>query len=612
MKLISLKIQWFKNLDVEIDFMQSEWISVFVWNNGSGKSNILEAISAIFYGLYDETGRNRADFSYEIKYMLWKDLVEIKQRYWIWGWSMWLTWSAEMHSMWPETEWRMYSFIVNGESVRGSKQQYLPSNVIALYSGEESRLYENYYSEIFQEYIGYTRRDLTRNLSQPMLFPQMIFIDKDYWNIAILTMFLSMTSLDESDVIYSWIKKILWDWILPQLIQFTIDEKNLDKFKQTEITNFVQLLKDREDITFSELREFNESTWLLWRWEELFKNLSIASNRKDNSSSLLLKIDIELSNWINVMQLSEWQKKQILIYFVTQILAKRDTIVLLDEPDSYIHVGNKERIKTFITDFLDITGEWEFILSTHSPTLMHKLDKKHIFYLESGKIKWKEKREILNEITAGQMTMTEMEILLSSHKKYLLVTEWITDKKHLEIAMEKLWIENQYDIYSADSCEKLTNFLITLPENIFSDKTIIWIYDADQPWLKALRHLWDEIEFNKRYKVSGKNNRIWISLPFQDTNFNEHQVFTIEFMYSKDLLKAHNLIVYRTVDDINKCIREQERKLNFSEIQNQDCLFFYKVSESENSKNSFTESAREFKASEFEWFRILFQLIDNL
>ena len=38
-------------------------------------------------------------------------------------------------------------------------------------------------------------------------------------------------------------------------------------------------------------------------------------------------------------------------------------------------------------------------MTTHSPTLMNKFDKKHLFYLENGKLDLKEKREILDKIT---------------------------------------------------------------------------------------------------------------------------------------------------------------------------------------------------------------------
>lgn len=390
---------------------------------------------------------------------------------------------------------------------------------------------------------------------------------------------------------------------------FDIDTTNLEKFKQTEITNFVRLLQEKQDITFAELRELNETEWLLWKGEELFKNFSIASNSKNSSSSLLIDISIDLTSWINTRQLSEGQKKQILIYFVTQVLAKRDSIVLLDEPDSYIHVGNKERIKDFITDFLDITWEWEFIMTTHSPTLMNQFSDNQRFYLESGRLSWKEKREILNEITAGHMGLVDMEIFLNSNKKYLLITEWITDKKHIEIAIGKLWISDQFDIYSADSCEKLTNFLTTVPTEIFANKIIIWIYDYDQAWIKSLKRLWEEKEINKQYKVSWKSNRFWVSLPFSDKNFEKHEIYTIEFMYSKELLKIHGIIEYRTVDDINRCIKDQSKKLNLQQIQDTDELYFYKVSESETSKNNFAEMTKDFDRSEFEWFKALFDLI---
>ena len=49
MRLKRLWIDGFKNLnDFEIDFNDKEGITVLIGNNGSGKSNVLEAISAIF------------------------------------------------------------------------------------------------------------------------------------------------------------------------------------------------------------------------------------------------------------------------------------------------------------------------------------------------------------------------------------------------------------------------------------------------------------------------------------------------------------------------------------------------------------------------------------
>ncbi len=49
MRLKSLWIDGFKNLkDFNIDFEKQDGITVLIGNNASGKSNVLEAISAIF------------------------------------------------------------------------------------------------------------------------------------------------------------------------------------------------------------------------------------------------------------------------------------------------------------------------------------------------------------------------------------------------------------------------------------------------------------------------------------------------------------------------------------------------------------------------------------
>ena len=49
MKLKKLQIRKYKNLiDFTVDFESGKGLSILIGNNGSGKSNVLEAISGIF------------------------------------------------------------------------------------------------------------------------------------------------------------------------------------------------------------------------------------------------------------------------------------------------------------------------------------------------------------------------------------------------------------------------------------------------------------------------------------------------------------------------------------------------------------------------------------
>ncbi|NUF31730.1 AAA family ATPase, partial [Acinetobacter oleivorans] len=61
----------FKNLkDVCIDFDQKEWITVVIGWNGTGKSNVLEALAVIFGDLLDL--KKIPQFAYEIIYKIGK------------------------------------------------------------------------------------------------------------------------------------------------------------------------------------------------------------------------------------------------------------------------------------------------------------------------------------------------------------------------------------------------------------------------------------------------------------------------------------------------------------------------------------------------------------
>ncbi|WP_306046080.1 AAA family ATPase [Nioella sp. MMSF_3534] len=59
----------FKNLkDVTIDFDQNHWITVVIGWNGTGKSNVLEALTIIFRDLIQ--GNRKPDFAYNLTYRM--------------------------------------------------------------------------------------------------------------------------------------------------------------------------------------------------------------------------------------------------------------------------------------------------------------------------------------------------------------------------------------------------------------------------------------------------------------------------------------------------------------------------------------------------------------
>src|SRR5712691_2999544 len=79
MRLDRVYIDGFKNLkDVEIDFNEGRLTTVVIGQNGSGKSNLIEAITDVFR--YVDMNRGAPRFRYEIDYRIGSHQVRITNR----------------------------------------------------------------------------------------------------------------------------------------------------------------------------------------------------------------------------------------------------------------------------------------------------------------------------------------------------------------------------------------------------------------------------------------------------------------------------------------------------------------------------------------------------
>lgn len=153
-----------KNLkNLEIHFDKNLNYATLVGLNGSGKSNILEAMSEIFYYLY-ETGKGLPSFYYEIEYtknIQGKDIYITRNK------------GEQLKEF-------------NGEHTQYHNQftdKFNPSRVIACYSGEDTRLYNEIY---LKSYIQFTKK-----VSSYFHNIDMIYIDKKCWDIALASLLYS-------------------------------------------------------------------------------------------------------------------------------------------------------------------------------------------------------------------------------------------------------------------------------------------------------------------------------------------------------------------------------------------------------------------------------------
>ncbi|MCU0431274.1 MAG: AAA family ATPase [Cytophagaceae bacterium] len=416
MKILSLQIQGYKNLQdrnkASFDFSKCSNYVALIGLNGSGKSNVLEAISIIFSCLYHD---KQAEFNYQIKYILDNDEITI-------------------------TDGNM---VVKGKGriAKANQFSYLPANVIASYSGEELRMWENIYLDSYADFF----QDIKK---QSSFVPKLLYINKYCWDFALIALLCS-ENLN--------IKKFINDVLRigdDVEISFTIEKANYGLYEANDALSLIKRLVDLQndsatnslhirEVSTLDIGQKDNSDFTKRLFYYLFITGMPVKGDRIKADKIIRKTELRF-NGIDVQKLSEGEKKLILINCITHLLSDEKTLVLLDEPDAHIHIDRKKEI-------IDIVNQNErfTIFTTHSPKILHYIKDENVRIVRnvSGSLEVIEQNKInsLTEITNGEYSLIDATLALSTSKDILLV-EGTNDYNYITTAIKKL--SPAYDDYN--------------------------------------------------------------------------------------------------------------------------------------------------------------------
>lgn len=384
----------FKNLKgIDIDFKLGQETYVLIGNNGAGKSSILEAISAIFGSLYDT--ERPTGFDYVIIYRVdgHKIVLSFKQ--------------GTLKIKVDDVDFAL-------DAIRSN---YLPSRIICNYSGEDMRIRELYFEKPFRDYISKLANAGGANDLR------MVFIDKDVWMIVLLVMLSCRTTNPSID---KFVKETIGVNNV-DYIKIGFKEKILESWQPNPSTYYIRQLLSHIGIDGNiSLEHINPN-------DDLPLTLF---NFWNGARPLIDKLEISFNGGVDATLLSEGEKKLMVVFFILEAIADEKSIVLLDEPDSHVHVARKAELK----DYFDKTLNRKNILTSHSPTLTARFSEKSIIMLDrqpDGKavVVDKTKQQIVSELTNDIWSLQEQNIFLASNKT-VLVVEGKTDEPILEAALK--------------------------------------------------------------------------------------------------------------------------------------------------------------------------------
>ncbi|MBB6461972.1 ATP-dependent nuclease [Flammeovirga kamogawensis] len=421
MKLLSLKLEGYKNLknkeQVSFNFSDCKNYCALVGLNGSGKSNLLEALSEVFSSLYHNSS---CSLQYEIEYTISTSTVQVI--------------NGEMS-------------LDTGEKVNKKDHfKYLPSNVIASYSGEDNRMWEGVYLNSYADFF----KDIKKQTS---FVPQLLYINKYTWEYALIALLSS-----EDTAVLQFVKEILKIGEDVE-VKFAIDETKYGLYENNEALAFVKRLASLQKDsptgaipiqTISSLdlghRDNKELSKKLFYY--LFITGMPVKSELVKADKIIKKTEIEFDG-IDILKLSEGEKKLILINAIIHILSDDKTLVLLDEPDAHVHIERKKEIIN------SIDKEDRFTLfSTHSPKILNCIDENNIRLVKNNsdtgvEIIHLDKINTLNEITNGEFSVIDATLALSTNKDILLV-EGELDYKYINEALLRLnrLRDNKYEQFN--------------------------------------------------------------------------------------------------------------------------------------------------------------------
>jgi len=399
----------YKNLkDVTVDFDEDHWVTVVIGWNGTGKSNVLEALATLFRDLVMGQNlagvKNKPSFPYRLRYKM--------QDQW------WVHIDAD-----PSREKETFKIHVKdagqeltekddlGQPLAISKflkdqDKYLPKYIFGYYSGTSDRL-----EEVFRKYLAGYDRDLRAGKDPGM---RRLFYALPVHSQFVLLAFI----LQQDDVVKDFLDKQLglekeggidsvlfvlkqppWDktqnkeifWgargvvrtFLNRLLEISLAPIRINRRVDATLWNkktrgfrylYVKDLDSLRDLVGDkEPREFFrevESTYV----SELIEEVRIRVKLRKNDGSVTFR------------ELSEGEQQLLTVLGLLKFTAEEESLFLLDEPDTHLNpqwcVDYLQHLKNFVGAHDKDRESSHIVLTTHNPLAVAELVKGQVQILK--------------------------------------------------------------------------------------------------------------------------------------------------------------------------------------------------------------------------------------
>jgi predicted ATP-dependent endonuclease of OLD family len=414
MKIKSLWISKYKNIqNLELKF-DTDLISLMVGQNGFGKSNLLEALSLIFRDLdlldslsdYEDWPYDTRHFEYKIQYQCKGLDIQIN--------SLKSKFQVYSKNAGNEHDFEEINFI---DFKKNKQSKYLPDYIIGYYSGENKRIRETI--KLYEEIVI---KDLKNNKGLDGGFRKMFFAENFHSQMILLTLLLygndnnnfskCVTSLSDKYLSFKELEEFgirlnSPSWFDPRRKEHqaygvnqleenlqTNNSKNFPFWNSKGKANKILQMLYEANTELPTYYEEKEKDRVVKEYLEL-NSIKLANDLKENFpdpidffdafetlycagllSSIHLKVKNENGLIYEFAELSEGEQQLVTVLGLVLITGKEDCLFLLDEPDTHLNPKWQRDYVRLLTEINLNDDNSHIFVATHSPLIVQAVEGK--------------------------------------------------------------------------------------------------------------------------------------------------------------------------------------------------------------------------------------------
>ena len=386
MRLDKLWIKNFKNLkDFTIDFDVEQKPTVLIGHNGTGKSNLIEALVIIFRNLdLDDSPA----FAYKLDYLCRDYRVQIEAD--------------------PDGS-PMYLFFVDGERIARTKftkdpeRTYLPNNVFAYYSGPSSRIeayFDTHQRKFYDELLAGNDKPLRPLFYAKLIHSQFVLLSffsfEDPQSQEFLEKYLNIEELESVMFV---LQEPSWEGSEKGDPRFWYARGVVQKFLSDLYDNALAPARSSTSIPLG-YRTYRKVERLLLSISSQEKLRSLAKKYKNNReffkmlestyiSELIWEVRINVKmkgsdNPLLFRELSEGEQQLLTVLGLLKFTKDNESLLLLDEPDTHLNPIWKLDYLNLLEDVVGEQDTSHIIISTHDPLVIGSLDRNQVQIFEKN------------------------------------------------------------------------------------------------------------------------------------------------------------------------------------------------------------------------------------